>query len=227
MLQFIRLQGVRHRWATGQQEQSTSQFGINSSPQESRPKWRTRSSNSECVLWHGDVLGTSSNLLLTCKNTELFMTRITPQSLHLYGWISWCPRNVTPVWDPASHCPGLYWQLCKLEQILVYILHWQSTNFVFYICTHLFYICNTSPPGSDDKQYAYSAGDQGLIPGSGRSPEEGNGYSLQYSCLEISNTMDGGFWQVTVHEVTNSHTQLSGYHFHFFIHPPNRATVKI
>ena len=121
MLQFIRLQGIRHNWASEQQEQSTtSQFGINSSPQESQPKWRrARSSNSECVLRHGDVSATSSNLLLTCKNTELFMTCITSQFLHLYGWLSWCPRNVTPVWDPGSHCPGLYWQLCKLEQILV------------------------------------------------------------------------------------------------------------
>ena len=79
--------------------------------------------------------------------------------------------------------------------------------------------------GSDGEEFACNAGDQGLIPGSGRSPGEGNGYSLQYSCLE--NSIDRGVWQATVHGVTNSHTQLSGYHFHLFIHPPNRATVKI
>ena len=39
--------------------------------------------------------------------------------------------------------------------------------------------------------------DVGLIPGLGRSPEEGNGNSLQYSCLE--NSMDRGAWQATVH----------------------------
>ena len=39
----------------------------------------------------------------------------------------------------------------------------------------------------------------GLITGSGRSPGEGNGYPLQYSCLE--NSMDRGAWWVTVHEV--------------------------
>ena len=38
--------------------------------------------------------------------------------------------------------------------------------------------------GSDDKESACSAGDQGLILGSGRSPGEGNGYPLEYSCLE-------------------------------------------
>ena len=42
------------------------------------------------------------------------------------------------------------------------------------------------PGGSDDKASAYSAGDLDLIPGSGRSPGEGNGNPLQYSCLEHS-----------------------------------------
>ena len=45
------------------------------------------------------------------------------------------------------------------------------------------------------------------IPGSERSPGEGNGYSLQYSCL--GNPMDKGTWQATVHRVTESQTQLS------------------
>ena len=39
--------------------------------------------------------------------------------------------------------------------------------------------------------------DDGLIPGPGRSPGEGNGYPLWYSCLD--NSMDRGVWQVTVH----------------------------
>ena len=44
---------------------------------------------------------------------------------------------------------------------------------------------------------ARSVGDQGSIPGTGRSPGEGNGNPLEYSCLE--NSMDGGAWQATVH----------------------------
>ena len=51
------------------------------------------------------------------------------------------------------------------------------------------------------KEFAYHAGDRGLIPGSGRSPGEGNGNPLQYSFLE--NTMDRGAWQATVHGVAN------------------------
>ena len=48
------------------------------------------------------------------------------------------------------------------------------------------------PGGSDSKASVYNAGDLGSIPGSGRSPGEGNGNPLQYYCLE--NPMDGGAW---------------------------------
>ena len=44
------------------------------------------------------------------------------------------------------------------------------------------------PGGPASKESAYNAGDAGLIPGWGRSPGDGNGYPLQYSCLE--NPMD-------------------------------------
>ena len=65
------------------------------------------------------------------------------------------------------------------------------------------------PGGSDSKESACSAGDAGLIPGSGRSPGEGNGNPLQYSCLE--NPMDGGAWWATVHGVAKCQTQLSNF----------------
>ena len=54
------------------------------------------------------------------------------------------------------------------------------------------------PPlgGSDGKESAFNAGDPDSIPGSERSPGEGNGYPLQYSCLE--NPMDTGARQATV-----------------------------
>ena len=65
----------------------------------------------------------------------------------------------------------------------------------------------TFPAGSDSKESTYNAEDLGSIPGLGRSPGEGNGYALQYSCLE--NSMDGGVWTPTVHGVATSQTQLS------------------
>ena len=85
--------------------------------------------------------------------------------------------------------------------ILTMILSW------VYTCQHVDF-----PGSSDGKESACKAGDQGWIPGSGRSLGEGNGNPLQYSCLE--NFMDRRAWQATVQEsqrvgldwVTNTHT---------------------
>ena len=65
------------------------------------------------------------------------------------------------------------------------------------------------PGGSEGKASACNAGDLGSIPGSGRSPGEGNGNPLQCSCLE--NPMDGGAWWATVHRVSKSWTRLSNF----------------
>ena len=66
------------------------------------------------------------------------------------------------------------------------------------------------------KDSAYNAGDLGLIPGLGKSPGEGNGNPLQYSCLK--NSMDRGAWRAIVHGVAKSRTRLSefAFTFHFF-----------
>ena len=66
------------------------------------------------------------------------------------------------------------------------------------------------PGGSDGRESAYNAEDLSSIPGWGRSPGEGNGNTLQYSC------QDRGAWQATVHEAVNSQTWLSGLHFTAF-----------
>ena len=63
------------------------------------------------------------------------------------------------------------------------------------------------PGGSGDKESACNAGDPGLIPGFRRSPGEGNGDLLQYSCL--GNPMDRGAWQAKVQGVTQNQTRFS------------------
>ena len=55
------------------------------------------------------------------------------------------------------------------------------------------------PGGSVVRNLPANAGDEGLIPGPGRTPGEGNGNPLQYSCLE--NPMDRGAWRATVYAV--------------------------
>ena len=63
------------------------------------------------------------------------------------------------------------------------------------------------PRGPDGKESACNAGDPGSIPKSGRSPGEGNGHPLQYSCPE--NPMDRVAWRATVHGVTKNQAWLS------------------
>ena len=67
------------------------------------------------------------------------------------------------------------------------------------------------PSGSEGKASACNAGDPASIPGLGRSPGEGNGNPLQYSCLE--NPMDRGAWRATVHRATKSWARLSDFTF--------------
>ena len=69
------------------------------------------------------------------------------------------------------------------------------------------------PGGSVVKNFPANEGDVGLIPGLGRSPAEGNGNPLQYSCLE--NSMDRGVWQDPIHGIAKEsdmteHTHTSG-----------------
>ena len=63
------------------------------------------------------------------------------------------------------------------------------------------------------KNLPADAGDLSSVPGSGRSPGEGNGYPLQCFCLE--NSMDRGAWQAIVHAIVKSQTRLNNWHFHF------------
>ena len=72
-------------------------------------------------------------------------------------------------------------------------------------------VCADFPGGSDSEASACNAEDPGSIPGSGRSPGEGNGNPLQDSCLE--NPLDGGALQATVHGVAKSQTRLSNFIF--------------
>ena len=76
-------------------------------------------------------------------------------------------------------------------------------DFILYIVSQF----KGFPSDSVVKNLPANAGDTGLIPGSGRSPGEGNGNSLQCSCL--GNPMDKGVWWATVLGITKSWTRLS------------------
>ena len=71
------------------------------------------------------------------------------------------------------------------------------------------------PGGSELKPSACNVGDLGSIPGSGRSPGEGNGNPLQYSVLE--NPMGIGAWWATVNGVAKIRTRLNNFTFTFTV----------
>ena len=78
------------------------------------------------------------------------------------------------------------------------------------VCTQCWLDCKSllrAPDGSDSKESACNQGDLDSIPGLGRSPEEENGYPLQYSCLE--DPMDRGAWWATICGVAKSRTRLN------------------
>ena len=72
--------------------------------------------------------------------------------------------------------------------------------------------CYSETPGSDGKESACNVGDPGSIPRLRRSPGEGTGNPLRYSCLE--NLTGRGAWRATVHGVAKSRTPLNDSHFH-------------
>ena len=80
----------------------------------------------------------------------------------------------------------------------------QSEKAVYHVISTLWHSGKgrTISGGSDSKESACNMGDPGSTPGSGRSPREGNGNPLQYSCLE--NSMDRGAWQDAVHGAAKS-----------------------
>ena len=89
-----------------------------------------------------------------------------------------------------------------VTQYLITITETVILQYQLRVRKNRYYIKLGFPGGSAGKESACNAGDLALIPGLGRSPAEGNGYSLQYSCLEPS--MDRGAWWATVHWVAKS-----------------------
>ena len=136
----------------------------------------------------------------SCQSCDCFM-------IHLKKW-----KEIHKNRDTAWHCV-LFCQLCLdsaeaiwMEVVLFCVPAWQSWA-PQTLSLDLQLGIKASQVAQIVKLFACNVGDLGLIPELGRSPGEGNGYSLQYSCLE--NPMDRGAWQATVHGVTKSQTRLN------------------
>ena len=142
----------------------------------------------------------------------------------VYTWGHWglgILSDLPLIWRKEWHTTPVFLPRESIVQTIVHgvakNLTWLSDTFTFtsghlldaheirvgvQFCGFSVYTIPSSPHGSDGKASACNAGDLGSIPGSGRSPGEGNGNPLQHACLE--NAIDGGAWQATVHGVTKS-----------------------
>ena len=127
-----------------------------------------------------------------------------------YSWLVTLPLPYS--WNASSIC-----LICLAPVIMEIIANTQMKHTMFQALSHSISITvlresiiTEFPGGSGSKESAHSAGEPGSIPGSGRSPGEGNGNPLQYSCLE--NPMGRGAWRATVHEIAKSQTWLGDTH---------------
>ena len=111
-----------------------------------------------------------------CGNDMITDSPLAPSRCQKHG--QWCTDRCTPEWDPLLFIYS--WNFIRAFQVVLVIKNLHAN--------------------------AGDVRDAGLIPGLGRSPGEGNGNPLQYSCLE--NPMDRGAWQATAHRVTKSGTRL-------------------
>ena len=100
----------------------------------------------------------------------------------------WTAEKVEGRLDVTLFRPARHFRLLSL----VFASNLEIMNYIIDSFNLVQYLYRGFPGGSEAKASACNARDPGSIPGSGRSPGEGNGYPLQYSCLE--NPIDGGAW---------------------------------
>ena len=157
------------------------------------------------------------------KFKEIWMKRERkPSRGGMPGWENGkCPRSQMSI----HH---LFWESKKSERARLghEAMRWGDTGQPMQAMVKkylsLFQVCGFSG-GSDSKGSACNMGDLGSIPGLGRLPEEGNGNSHQYSCLQ--NYMDRGAWQATVCGILKSRTQLTFTHT-FYVWGNHQKTLN-
>ena len=125
------------------------------------------------------------------------------------------PLGLTSLWKTSGRERKLTWQHGSHENFISSLPVFGSRS----IHTQVFHylvpqIAGGFPGGSEGKESFCNTGDLGWIPGLGRSPGEGNGKPLQYSCLK--NPMDGGAWQGYSPWGCKDSNTTEGLHFPFF-----------
>ena len=133
---------------------------------------------------------TVNNSSFLCRLLKLLQLKVVfvPLPLNL-AWPALTSRMGGGI-DGSVSIPGLGSSFLYIFDLLFLI--YSDLNYLSFIIYDLLLSCRGLPCSSDSEESTCNVGDLGLIPGSGRSPGEGNGNPLQYSCLE--NSMDGRAW---------------------------------
>ena len=146
----------------------------------------------------GEISITSDMQMTPPLWQKVKVTRLSHQSGHRLK------ETIIKTCRDSSWVPEWFWWTVPFSWANIFISIWDIGLMSFN---------NTSssimgfPDSSTGKESTCNAGDPSSIPGWGRSPGEGNGNTLQYSCLE--NPMHGGAWWATVHGGTKSWTWLN------------------
>ena len=135
---------------------------------------------------------------------------------HLWPWLGLSPLRASAanLWD-GGNCPWWFLAAIRPQPRVQFFaldphpLRGQSSH--EFPAPKVANMETTEPVfgGSDGKESALNVEDPSSIPGSRRSPGEGNGNPLQYSCLE--KPMDGGTWRTTIHGVAKNQTRLNDF----------------
>ena len=162
---------------------------------------------AECVLF---TFTSSTGPSIMLRNWRYHMDIRREMALHFSASLryAWRPATVILHWwwcmalrnEPENEFTGVF-----------NVLEWKSEEKNEDDIIMLRGLCRRL----SDKESACSAGDISLISGLVRSPGEGNGNPLQYSCL--GNPMDRGAWQAPVHGVAKSQTRLSDWAQHYHV----------
>ena len=179
--------------------------------------WLSRLSKADCPLWVGLIQSTlqkvKGNFLLSdYLELEFFFPLLWTgtEIMSLLGSHNyWICSRATPLVLLGSWITGR-----RSRDLSASKITWtKSLQSIYLYSVYL----SDFPGGSDDKESACNAGDPSSIPGSGRSPGEGNDNPLHYFCLE--NSMNRETWWATVHRVTKSRTWLSDWHTQLSVWP--------
>ena len=172
--------------------------------------WRTDAETEAPILWPPDQRADSLEKILMLEKIEGRRRRGQQRMRCLDGITKSMDMTLSKLWELVMDREA--WHAAGVAKIQTQLSNWTDRLPIlwYFLRLPLGFL-----GGSEGKEFSWNAKDSGANPELGRSLGEGNGNSLQYSCLE--NPTDRGAWWATVHGVAKSRTWLSNFTFTFML----------